>query len=50
MIRLTPPDPFGLYSGPITLADALIHSDNSVFAQVGLQVGTRKVARIRRTG
>src|SRR5207248_11756687 len=34
-----------LYSGPITLADALIHSDNSVFAQVGLQVGTRKVAR-----
>src|SRR5207244_1929019 len=25
-----------LYSGPITLADALIPSDNSVFAQVGL--------------
>ncbi len=32
------------YAGPTTLTNALIHSDNSVFAQVGLQVGTRKVA------
>ena len=34
------------YSGPTTLANALIHSDNSVFAQVGLKVGTRKIAHI----
>jgi penicillin-binding protein 1A len=34
------------YSGSTTLADALIHSDNSVFAEVGLKVGTRKIASL----
>ncbi|MEA2450177.1 MAG: penicillin-binding protein [Thermoleophilaceae bacterium] len=33
------------YSGPITLENALIESDNSVFAEVGLKEGTHKVAR-----
>src|SRR4051812_47226612 len=33
------------YSGSTTLANALIRSDNSVFAEVGLKVGTRKVAK-----
>jgi penicillin-binding protein 1A len=32
--------------GTTTLANALIHSDNSIFAEVGLKVGTRKVARM----
>ena len=36
------------YSGSITLADATMVSDNSVFAQVGLQVGTKKIARVAR--
>jgi penicillin-binding protein 1A len=36
------------YSGSITLADATAVSDNSVFAQVGLQVGTRRIARTAR--
>ena len=34
----------GAYSGSATLAHALTFSDNSVFAQVGIKVGTRKVA------
>jgi len=34
------------YSGPITLNDATAISDNSVFTQVGLAAGTRKVARM----
>jgi penicillin-binding protein 1A len=34
------------YAGTSTLATALIHSDNSVFAEVGLKVGTRKVAAL----
>jgi penicillin-binding protein 1A len=34
------------YAGSTTLSNALVHSDNSVFAQVGLKVGTRKVARL----
>jgi penicillin-binding protein 1A len=34
------------YSGSSTLADALIRSDNSVFAEVGLKVGTRKSASL----
>jgi penicillin-binding protein 1A len=34
------------YTGSSTLADALIRSDNSVFAEVGLKVGTRKVASL----
>ena len=32
------------YSGPITLADATAISDNSVYAQVGIHVGTKKIA------
>jgi penicillin-binding protein 1A len=34
------------YSGISTLARATTFSDNSVFAQVGIKVGTRKVARL----
>src|SRR4051794_27286181 len=34
----------GEYAGTTTLANALVHSDNSVFAEVGLKLGTRKVA------
>jgi penicillin-binding protein 1A len=34
------------YSGLTTLARATTFSDNSVFAQVGIQVGTRKIARL----
>ncbi len=33
------------YSGPITLQAATDFSDNSVFAQVGIHVGTKKIAR-----
>ncbi len=36
------------YSGPITLTDATAQSDNSVFTQVGLAVGTKRVARMAR--
>jgi penicillin-binding protein 1A len=36
------------YSGPITLANATAISDNSVFAQVGINVGTARVARLAR--
>jgi penicillin-binding protein 1A len=36
----------GAYSGITTLARATTFSDNSVFAQVGIKVGTRKVARL----
>ena len=34
------------YSGPISLASATAVSDNSVFTQVGLSVGTRRIARM----
>ncbi len=34
------------YSGITTLANATAFSDNSVFAQVGIRVGTKKVARL----
>jgi penicillin-binding protein 1A len=34
------------YSGVTTLARALTFSDNSVFAQVGIKVGTRRIARL----
>jgi penicillin-binding protein 1A len=34
------------YSGPITLADATAVSDNSVFTQVGLAVGTKRIAKM----
>ena len=33
------------YSGPITLQDATDISDNTVFSQVGINVGTKKIAR-----
>jgi penicillin-binding protein 1A len=36
------------YSGQTTLANALTQSDNSVFATVGIRIGTRKVARLAR--
>jgi penicillin-binding protein 1A len=36
----------GAYSGITTLARATTFSDNSVFAQVGIKVGTRKVAQL----
>jgi penicillin-binding protein 1A len=36
----------GAYSGITTLARATTFSDNSVFAQVGIKVGTRRVARL----
>jgi penicillin-binding protein 1A len=35
-----------LYSGITTLARATTFSDNSVFAQLGIQIGTRKIARL----
>jgi penicillin-binding protein 1A len=34
------------YAGQSTVANALTFSDNSVFAALGIQVGTRKVARL----
>jgi penicillin-binding protein 1A len=34
------------YAGTTTLARATTFSDNSVFAQLGIQLGTRKVARL----
>jgi penicillin-binding protein 1A len=34
------------YSGSISLANALAYSDNSVFARLGIQVGTHKIARL----
>lgn len=36
------------YAGALTLGNATISSDNSVFAEVGLKVGTRKIARLAR--
>jgi penicillin-binding protein 1A len=36
------------YSGPITLAEATAISDNTVFAQVGIHVGTKNVAKMAR--
>ncbi len=36
----------GAYSGITTLARAMTFSDNSVFAQVGIKIGTRKIARL----
>jgi len=34
------------YSGPITLTQATTISDNSVYAQVGIQTGTERIARL----
>jgi penicillin-binding protein 1A len=36
----------GAYSGSNTLIGATAYSDNSIFAEVGLQVGTRRIARL----
>ena len=36
----------GAYSGITTLARAITFSDNSVFAQVGIKIGTRKIAQL----
>ncbi|MDO9352833.1 MAG: transglycosylase domain-containing protein, partial [Solirubrobacteraceae bacterium] len=36
------------YSGITTLANATAFSDNAVFAQVGIKVGTKKVAKLAR--
>ena len=36
------------YSGPITLQDATDVSDNTVYSQVGINVGTKKIARFAR--
>src|SRR4051794_27116631 len=36
----------GAYAGVQTLSRALTFSDNSVFAQVGIKVGTRRIARL----
>ena len=38
----------GSYSGITTLEGATTHSDNSVFAEVGIKVGTRNIAKIAR--
>src|SRR3954449_5695982 len=34
------------YAGSSTLANATAHSDNSVFAEVGIKVGTKRIARL----
>jgi penicillin-binding protein 1A len=34
------------YLGSVSLANALAYSDNSVFARVGIQVGTHRIARL----
>lgn len=34
------------YAGITTLANATVHSDNAVFAEVGLKVGTKKIAKL----
>ncbi len=36
------------YNGSVSLRDATAQSDNSVFAEIGLKVGPRKVARMAR--
>jgi penicillin-binding protein 1A len=36
----------GAYSGITTLGRAITFSDNSVFAQVGIKIGTRKIAEL----
>ena len=37
----------GAYTGENTLTDATAYSDNSIFAEVGLKVGTHTIARPR---
>ncbi|MGH2865429.1 MAG: transglycosylase domain-containing protein [Solirubrobacteraceae bacterium] len=36
----------GAYTGENTLTGALAYSDNSIFAEVGLKVGTRRIAKL----
>jgi penicillin-binding protein 1A len=36
------------YSGVVTLAQATVSSDNSVFAEVGIKTGTKKIAKLAR--
>jgi penicillin-binding protein 1A len=36
----------GAYTGENTLTGAIAYSDNSIFAEVGLQVGTKRIAHI----
>ncbi|MEA2347231.1 MAG: penicillin-binding protein [Thermoleophilaceae bacterium] len=36
----------GSYMGPTTLRNALIHSDNSIFAELGVNTGTKKIAAL----
>ena len=36
----------GAYTGENTLTDATAYSDNSIYAEVGLKVGTQKIARL----
>jgi penicillin-binding protein 1A len=36
----------GTYTGPTTLGDATRNSDNSIFAEIGLQVGTERIAEL----
>jgi penicillin-binding protein 1A len=36
------------YAGVTTLADATVHSDNSVFAEVGIKTGTKRIAKLAR--
>jgi penicillin-binding protein 1A len=38
----------GAYAGSQTLSGATTTSDNSVYAEVGIEVGTRKIARVAR--
>jgi penicillin-binding protein 1A len=47
--ELFPVHNFGnVYSGPISLAAATAESDNSVFAQVGMDVGTNQIKKFAR--
>ena len=34
------------YAGSLTLADAMIRSDNSVYAELGIKVGTKRIAQL----
>jgi penicillin-binding protein 1A len=39
----------GAYAGSISLRDAIAESDNSVFAEVGIKVGTKNIANVARS-
>ena len=36
----------GAYTGENTLTNATAYSDNSIYAEVGLKVGTHRIARL----